>query len=189
MRSLLGHGNAAAPAAPPATTPRPTEAHAPASPPPSGAAPGLQAKLYETTERLALALVERAENDLANSAKGVEGPSAREIQQVLEFAMALLVKLPKLKPDDAAEDAGVDVLRLAMTDPAETAQRLQANPKFIEAMRDLGWLPPPPRPHHRPTKDQQAERQAYDKRLAEEPKAPPEDEDDSVLQGMLKGNA
>lgn len=103
--------------------------------------------------------------------------------------MGLLVKLPKLKPEDEDEDAGVDILREAMTDPAKVVSRLQANPKFIAALKAKGWLPPPDKPHHRPTKDQVAQRAEYaarQKDLGDEYGA---DDDDSELKSLLGGRA
>lgn len=186
MRSLLSPAPAEEVVAPLATAPANTEESAPASPRPPGAGRQLQATLYSTTERLAIALVERAEKDLNTAADG-KGPSVRELQQAVEFAMGLLVKLPKLKPEDEDEDAGVDILREAMTDPAKVVSRLQANPKFIAALKAKGWLPPPDKPHHRPTKEQLAQRAEYAARqndLGDEDGA---DDDDSALKALLGG--
>lgn len=186
MRSLLSPGPVAEVVAPPVTAPASTAATAPESPRPPGAGRQLQSTLYSTTERLAIALVERAERDLTTAADG-HGPSVRELQQAVEFAMGLLVKLPKLKPEDEDEDAGVDILREAMTDPAKVVARLHVNPKFIAALRAKGWLPPPDKPHHRPTKEQVAQRAEYAARLAAPDDEGSSDDDDSELQAMLGG--
>lgn len=185
MRSLLSPAPAAEPVAPPVTAPAPSVAHVQPSPdPPGPAQSALQVQLYSATERLALALVQRAERDLLKDPEaGKDGATVRELQTAVTFAMDLLVKLPKLKPEDPnKEDAGVDVLRQAMADPAAIVERLIANPKFIAALKAKGWLPPPPRPSHRPTKEQQLERIEYEAR-EREVEAPPED--DSELRRML----
>lgn len=185
MRSLLSRAHAEEPAAQPAIAQPNTAAPAPVVLPPIGPAQeSLQAKLYETTERLALALMVRAEKDLEDTDAGGKGPTVQQLRDTVEFAMALLVKLPKLKPDDE-DDEGVDILRQAMADPAKIVDRLQANPKFIEALRKKGWLAPPVKINHRPTRAQAAEREEFAARLAEQARDLPEDDDDTILQKML----
>jgi hypothetical protein len=187
LRSLLKPAPAADPGDPPVTAPESTGAPGPATPHQAGHAQQLQVRLYETTERLAIALIERAEKDLISPAADGKGPSVRELQGVVEYCMNLLVKLPKLKPDDESEDAGVAVLQAAMTDPTKIVDRLQANPKFIDALRAKGWLPPPAKVNHRPTKEQVQQREEYAARKADLGEDTDEDEDDdSELQRRLQ---
>ena len=185
LRSLLSPEPAAEPAAPPDTRSRTTEEPTapPTTPPPGPAPPDLQTQLYQSVERLALALVSRAERELLKEPKEGEAPvSMRELQSALTTGMDLLQKLPKLKPEEA-DDSGVNVLREALQDPAGIVERLIANPSFIRALKEKGWLPPPARPHHRPSKAQVEEREAYEERKKQ---AAPAD-DDSTLQSMLNG--
>lgn len=138
------------------------------------------------TERLAVKLLERAEQD--QTAAGAEKLSTKELQGMVTLAMDLLVKLPKLKPvTEEEDDGGVAALRDAMTDPAKVVERLHANPKFKQALKDRGWLPPPSKVPHRPTKEQQADRAAYEERQAEI--AGDEPADDSELQRLLGARA
>lgn len=185
MRSLLSPEPAEAPSAPEAIRPAPSvEPDESPNARPDGPAPGdLNRKLFMVTERLAVALMERAEKDLLQE-KGDGAASVRELQQAVQFAMDLLVKLPKLKPEDEDnDDAGVGVLRAMLQDPVSVVDRLIANPKFIAAMKAKNWLPPPARPSHRPTNAQQAERAEYEARRREQERP---GEDDSELQRMLK---
>lgn len=188
MRSLFGPASAEEPSAPQVIASAPSEEPAESpSPPPPGPELPLQNRLFSATERLAVALVERAEEEmLAKPAPGKEPPSLKELMAALAMAQDFLVKLPKLRPEDEEKDgAGVDALRQMMADPVLVVERLQANPKFITALKARGWLPPPVRPAHRPTKEQAADREAYAQRQRET--AEDADEDDSELQNMLKG--
>ena len=134
---------------------------------------------------MALALVQRAEQELlAPPVEGKTAPRVKDLQEAVEFAMNLLVKLPKLKPEDDKDDAGIDALREALADPGAVVARLIANHQFIAALKARGWLPPPPKLTGRPSKQHQAERVEYEARAAEVT-AP--DEDDSVLRKMLNG--
>lgn len=190
MRSLLSRAPAEEPDAPPDTRPEPT---APAAAQPEQPQPGLdqplQAQLYSATERLALALINRAEQELLTPPKEGGSPaSVKELQAAVEFAMNLLVKLPKLKPEDAdKEDAGVDMLRQALAEPAAVVERLIGNAKFTQALKAKGWLPPPARPAHRPTREQQAERVEYEARAREQEM--PEDDDSELKRMLSKGAA
>lgn len=108
------------------------------------------------------------------------------LMNIFEMCNGWLVKREKLKPEDPADEgAGVDVLRQMLEDPGAVVDRLHANPKFRQALKAKGWLPPPARPPHRPTREQQEERTAYEERQRE--MGPAADADDSELAAMLKG--
>lgn len=129
-------------------------------------------------------MVERAEKDLLTPPpEGKDPPTLKEMMAALTMAQDFLIKLPKLRPaDDDNDEAGISLMRDMLADPAAVVERLHANPVFMKAMKMKGWLPPPARPHHRPTRDQSAEREEYQARQREVD-APPDD--DSELSKML----
>lgn len=183
MRSLLSPAPAEERSDPAGIESPSTAARAPADPPQAGPETSLQSKLYTVTERLAVALVERAEKELLVDRKDSDPAlNIAELQKTVMFGMDLLVKLPKLRPADEEEGAGVNVLREMMADPASVVDRLHGNAKFIEALEAKGWLRPVKNPSHRPTKAQQEERAAYEQRKREVTRPP---DDDSELARLL----
>lgn len=108
----------------------------------------------------------------------------RLLMNIFEMATSWLTKREKLKPEAPDDDAaGVGVLRQMLEDPAKVVERLHANPKFREALRFRGWLPPPDKKTGRPSKADQAHREEYETRVREEG----HDREDGELARMLEG--
>jgi hypothetical protein len=181
LKPLFGHVREAATVEPEVTAPAPSPA-APASSPPPGAAPDVEGKLFNATERVALRLMERSEELL----KG-ENPDIKVLMQALSMGQDWLVRRSKLKPESTeAEDEAVSSLKAMLDDPAKVVERLHGVPAFQKAMRAKGWLPPPEKINHRPNKEQAAERAEYARRGRIEENETPAAEDDSELQRMLR---
>ncbi len=102
---------------------------------------------------------------------------------VFEMASGWLTKREKMRPKADAEDDGIALMRRMLEDPAKVVERLFGNAQFREALQARGWLPPAPKPPHRPSKAQAKQREDYAERkdeLSGQVKA-----DDSELQKML----
>lgn len=129
-------------------------------------------------------MVERAEKDLLSPPlEGRDPPTLKEMMAALAMAQDFLVKLPKLRPaEDDTDQAGIGLMRDMLADPAAVVERLHANAVFIKALRMKGWLPPPARPSHRPTREQAAHREEYQVRQRE---VDGPTDDDSELSSML----
>lgn len=97
-----------------------------------------------------------------------ERPALKEQLAIFATAEGWLSRRERYKPKEETEDdAGIRLLREMMADPAKVVDRLHANPTFREALAAKGWLEPPARPRHRPSKKAVAHRKAYDERVTE----------------------
>lgn len=113
---------------------------------------------------MAAKLAARAELELAKPDADI-----KLLMNILEMCTGFLAKREKYKPAEEEDDsAGVLLLKQMLDDPAQVVDRLHANPKFRNALKLKGWLPPPDKKTGRPSRAEQAHREEYETRVREE---------------------
>lgn len=136
--------------------------------PPPGPGTDVATLLYEAMDRAALAFLSILEDEEAD---------INQKMRVFTQAQDWLGKREKFRPTgpDAGSE-GIEMLRSMLDDPVKTIDRILSDKKCYEELEIRGWLPPPPKPAHRPTDAQAKARRRYEARGGgKEPEHPADD--------------
>ncbi len=140
-------------------------------------------RMFNAADKMALAMVEWLEG---YDKKELAPSQLKMVMDAFSTVTQWLSRRQKLRPpEDASGTEGVDMLREMMNDPEKIVDRMHADPRFRAALKKHGFLGPPVKKPKggRPSKEEAADKDAYEKRMAI--LNPSEAADDSQLARMI----